>query len=107
MSDNTDDIIENKDLTNKVFYVDNTNDTPIVYNVKCLGVNKLMKKKIEFGENYSSNKVDENQKEKMPSVIEELKTKLGKRGKIEGGKKRKTIKRKKNKKRKTINKRRK
>jgi hypothetical protein len=106
MSDNKD-IIENKDLTNKVFYVDNTTNPPIVYNVKCLGVNKLMKKKIEFGEKYSQNRLDETQKEKMSSLFEELKTKLEKRGKRTGGKKRKTNKRKKNKKRKTINKRRK
>jgi hypothetical protein len=43
----------------------------------------------------------------MSSLFEELKTKLEKRGKRTGGKKRKTNKRKKNKKRKTINKRRK
>jgi hypothetical protein len=100
MQNDEDIAIKNKDLTNKVFYVDNITDPPIVNNVKCLG--SLIKKEIKFDEKALPNKIDETQKEKMSSVIEQLKTKFK-----NGGKKRKTIKRRKNKKRKTINKRRK
>jgi hypothetical protein len=98
MQNDEDIAIKNKDLTNKLFYVDNINDNPVVYNVKCLG--SLIKKEIKFDEKALPNKIDETQKEKMSSVIEQLKTKFKK-----GGKKRKTNKRKKNKKRKTNKKR--
>jgi len=110
MQNDEDIAIKNKDLTNKVFYVDNITDPPIVNNVKCLG--SLIKKEIKFDEKALPNKIDENQKKIMQSVLEELKPKLESRGKIYGGKKRKTNKRKTNKrktnkKRKTVNKRRK